>query len=698
MSASGEQRVKTVDVEPIETFLEEAEDRLDAITDVLTLLETSMDDSDENDRLGPTEDLVRAMFRDFHSIKGAASFLDFDEIVQTAHGAEDLLQEVRDNQLPLDRSTRMALTQSVRNLYQLLRKPRSEFRTGFGTADLPPGQTAAPDGPESHRPGPTESPGSDSDPEEAMVGLDDVILKDARRRSETLSSLIAQTVPLHITESRRELLPYVVLDLEQTVHEALESLKCTGSECSEKANQQLVESCKDLRNVLTYFGSATLECDLDVVELAVESIPSANKTRLAQLRPRLRAIFEVMLLRLSRLSEERDLLLYVDPLRHRLRALSEGRSLPGEAELPPDATLADVYRVDGIQVRAEPLQSPSASEPKGTPTQFLVQRLKKLTDNLSQLTQRPVRFETEVEDTDLSASLLGALSGPLAQIIRNSIDHGIENTADRKAAGKADVGTITLSITEESDQVVVSVGDDGRGIDGDEVAERARKRGLISADAIGRLSTEEKLRLILLPGLSTRNEVSTLSGRGVGMDLVVSDVRQLGGSLSIESTPTVGSRFILRIPSPGQRLWTFTIDGVLYGIPCESVEAVEPIDRETSPSSWQSEQGSIARMSLCELLTDVAGNATFTILMGRRVGKQIALTVPLEPNRERIPTQPLPATLLPGPGELVHAVGASTSGSVCLVLDPSHVYALATERRNRALHVGANHKSPPESS
>ncbi|WP_330970495.1 ATP-binding protein, partial [Lysobacter sp. A3-1-A15] len=130
----------------------------------------------------------------------------------------------------------------------------------------------------------------------------------------------------------------------------------------------------------------------------------------------------------------------------------------------------------------------------------------------------------------------------------NAIDHGIEPPSVRIEAGKPEQGRVRLSAQQEGDHVAIEVRDDGAGIDPDNIRDSALRKGLIDAEAAARLSTEECLQLIFLPGFSTRAEVSDLSGRGVGMDVVQSKIRELSGEVQIQSEPGRGTRFLIRVP------------------------------------------------------------------------------------------------------------------------------------------------------
>ena len=133
---------------------------------------------------------------------------------------------------------------------------------------------------------------------------------------------------------------------------------------------------------------------------------------------------------------------------------------------------------------------------------------------------KDIALELSGQNTDLDKGILDALAEPLAHLVRNAADHGIETAAERQAAGKPARGTIRLDSYHDGDQVVIEVSDDGRGLDRQKIVERTIERGILTADEAARLNEFEALHLIFTPGLSTADEVTEISGRGVGLDVV----------------------------------------------------------------------------------------------------------------------------------------------------------------------------------
>jgi two-component system, chemotaxis family, sensor kinase CheA len=161
---------------------------------------------------------------------------------------------------------------------------------------------------------------------------------------------------------------------------------------------------------------------------------------------------------------------------------------------------------------------------------------------------KKVSFVIEGKDIEFDRSMLDEMGDPLVHLLRNSLDHGIESPVERRAMGKGETGTILLSASRERSRAVIRVADDGRGIRRERVIARAVANGLVTADAAGDLGDDEVFRMLTLPGFSTAERVSDVSGRGVGLDVVATKVRALGGTLEITSTEGEGTVFTLRLP------------------------------------------------------------------------------------------------------------------------------------------------------
>lgn len=203
----------------------------------------------------------------------------------------------------------------------------------------------------------------------------------------------------------------------------------------------------------------------------------------------------------------------------------------------------------------------------------LLQRSSRIVRDLARKCGKPVEIEIDGEDTEVDKTIAEELSDPLMHIVRNAIDHGIESPKERASAGKSAVARIRFSASHEGSQIVVQVSDDGKGLDRAKILRKARERNLISNEE---LTDKEVAELIFNPGFSTAEVVTTISGRGVGMDVVRRHVEKLRGRVDVESTPGAGTKFIIRLP-----LTRAIIDGLVvrvgesrFVIPLSSVREI----------------------------------------------------------------------------------------------------------------------------
>jgi two-component system chemotaxis sensor kinase CheA len=182
------------------------------------------------------------------------------------------------------------------------------------------------------------------------------------------------------------------------------------------------------------------------------------------------------------------------------------------------------------------------------PLAKLFDRYPRVIRDMARLTDKRIRLEIEGRETEVDKSVLELLGDPLVHILRNSADHGVEPPDQRAEAGKPETGTIRLIAEHQGSHVRIAIEDDGRGIDRAVIGRKAVDKGLASEDQIAAMSDDEVLQFIFAPGFSTASEVSDLSGRGVGMDVVRTNVRRMNGSIGVQSTPGRGSTIEILIP------------------------------------------------------------------------------------------------------------------------------------------------------
>ncbi len=182
------------------------------------------------------------------------------------------------------------------------------------------------------------------------------------------------------------------------------------------------------------------------------------------------------------------------------------------------------------------------------PVSNVFSKMPRIVRDLSQSLGRQVKLQMEGQETELDKSLLEAIKDPLTHAVRNSLDHGIEPPDVRAAAGKDPEGTLRLRAVQEGSHVIIEVADDGAGISPEKIRAKAIERGLVTAERASLLAEREILQLIFLPGFSTAAAVTNVSGRGVGMDVVKTNVEKIGGKVELDSRPGKGTTLRLRIP------------------------------------------------------------------------------------------------------------------------------------------------------
>jgi two-component system chemotaxis sensor kinase CheA len=178
----------------------------------------------------------------------------------------------------------------------------------------------------------------------------------------------------------------------------------------------------------------------------------------------------------------------------------------------------------------------------------LFQKYPRMARDLARSLGKEVELVLEGEDTELDRAMIDDLADPLIHLVRNAVDHGVEPSAERIAAGKPERSTVHLSASQEGDHVAIVIRDDGRGMNPETLRRKAVEKGLIDADAANRLDPNQSLHLVFLPGFSTKDQVSSISGRGVGMDVVKTGIEKLNGRIEIESEVGVGTIFRISLP------------------------------------------------------------------------------------------------------------------------------------------------------
>ena len=203
--------------------------------------------------------------------------------------------------------------------------------------------------------------------------------------------------------------------------------------------------------------------------------------------------------------------------------------------------------VSNLDVVTADLQT-SVMKTRMQPIKKVFGRFPRLVRDLARNLKKEINLELVGEETDLDKNLVEALADPLVHLVRNAVDHGVETPEEREKAGKSRAGRVVLSAEQEGDHILLSITDDGKGMDADVLRAKAVEKGLLDKDAADRLNEFECYNLIFAPGFSTKTEISDVSGRGVGMDVVKTKISQLNGTVNVFSQKGQGSKIIIKVP------------------------------------------------------------------------------------------------------------------------------------------------------
>jgi two-component system chemotaxis sensor kinase CheA len=252
---------------------------------------------------------------------------------------------------------------------------------------------------------------------------------------------------------------------------------------------------------------------------------------------------------------------------HRTKLNDLGRQIAASAPAAGPELLEAVHQVASVSTQLQE----TIMDVRMLPIRHVFERFPRLVRDLAHQQGKQVELVLQGEDTRVDKAVIDEIGEPLVHLIRNAVDHGIEPTAVRVARGKSPTGTILLQAAQESNQVVITLVDDGSGIDAEEVRRKARERGLLGEQES--LSDREAIQLIFTEGFSTARTVTDVSGRGVGLDVVVQSMERLNGLIEAETMPGAGTKFTLQLPLTLAIITVLMVDvgGATYALPSGSV-------------------------------------------------------------------------------------------------------------------------------
>ena len=580
-----------------ETFIEEAHELLTELESSLLELETSPEDMEA----------VGRVFRAMHTIKGSGGMFGFTDIVSFTHNIETAYDFVREEKIPV---TEELISQTLLACDQIklmiegekadesVVEPLIEFFRGLVPAD--PEDEAEPDRTEGTEK--IEAPKKEVSfrirfkplPGFFKLGIDPKLLLEELAEMGT-ATIIPQTDEIPYFDELEPETSFLYWDIFVTTTQPEEHIKDVfifvedESEITieevDAEDMDYDEECPKLGEILMEkkdLDSEKLEKALSqqkrIGELLIESkivdegkVKSAieEQKRVKQLREKRKTKDKMTSIRVG--SDKLDAL--VDLV---------GELVTIQARLTQYVIKNSSQELKGITEEVERLTNglrDNALSMRMLPIGTTFSKFKRLVRDLSQSLGKDVVLTTEGGETELDKTVIESLDDPMVHIIRNCIDHGIESPDEREKAGKKRQGEVSLSAVHSGDSVLVKISDDGAGLDTETILEKAKSRGIISQEA--ELSRKEIFTLIFEPGFSTAKEVTNVSGRGVGMDVVRKNLENLRGSIDIESELGKGTTITLKLP-----LTLAIIDGLLvdigttyYVIPLSTVEKCVELTR-----------------------------------------------------------------------------------------------------------------------
>ncbi len=349
------------------------------------------------------------------------------------------------------------------------------------------------------------------------------------------------------------------------------------------------------------------------------------------------------------------------------------------------------------------------------PVSNIFSKMPRMVRDLSHALGRRVRIEMEGQETELDKSLLEAIKDPLTHAVRNALDHGIELPEVREAAGKDPEGTLRLRAAQEGSHVLIDVSDDGAGIDVDKIRQKAIERGLVTAERAAQQSERELLQLIFLPGFSTAAAVTNVSGRGVGMDVVRTNVERIGGKVELDSRPGKGTTLRLRIPLTLAIIPALIVRSVnqSFAVPQGALSELVHVPPEDAARTieWIEDaplyrlRGKLLPLVFLDRLLmpgivqpQLAGRDNFIAVLDAD-GRQFGLVVDGLADPEEIVVKPLSAVLK----DIGIYSGATVLGNaeLALILDPGAIAlkaGIALRREEEAAHAKDEMKEESEQS
>jgi two-component system, chemotaxis family, sensor kinase CheA len=503
------------DQELLEGFLAETTELLEKLDDDLISLEKNPEEAE----------LMNRIFRSIHTVKGASSFLGFDLLVKVTHKTEDVLNRLRKGELALNSQIMDVILEAVDLVKTLV-------------ADIKDGEIVE---------------------REIEVTIEKLIPFLSENAVE--AKVLAQG---QATQAAQGSQGQGTKDTTGT----LEAQAQSGSQNSVESS--LAASAAAAPSAAPAEPPAAMAAAVEAVKAAAPPKP-APKDAAKQPASKGEELADNSTVRVD-VKRLDDLMNQVGELvleRNRMIQLHSDY----QSGLDPTGFQDDFGKLSKrLNFVTSELQM-QVLKMRMLPVEKVFKKFPRIVRNLARDLGKEVDLQIIGEETELDRSVVDEIGDPLIHLIRNALDHGLETPDERIAAGKPRCGTVVLSAAHEGNQIVISIKDNGRGIDPDRISRKALEKGLVTEEQLATMGTREILDLLFLPGFSTKEQTTDLSGRGVGMDVVRTNIRKLNGIIEIKNEVGQGSEFILKLPLTLAIIQSLLVEveGEVYSIPLASV-------------------------------------------------------------------------------------------------------------------------------
>lgn len=496
------------DDEILQDFLVEAEEILEGLNEQLVDLENRPDDSD----------LLNSIFRGFHTIKGGAGFLALDAMVTLCHKGEDVFNLLRQG----DRSVDSEMMDTFLRVLDTLNSMFAEIQSGQeptpAEQDILNKLSHYQDAPAESLPAPepehvAEKSGDDEITEDEFEALLDELHGGAP------SGKTASTAPDDSASGSDEM----TQEEFEALLDELEGKQSAPAETAEKPAPAPAETASK---------PAPEPAPTAKPEKAAESPAAAAKPATPKAAPAETSVR----VDTARLDEIMNMVGELVLVRNRINTLES---------VFEDEEMAKA--VNNLGVVTGDLQA-AVMKTRMQPIKKVFGRFPRVVRDIARSLKKEINLETQGEDTDLDKNLVEALADPLVHLVRNAVDHGVEMPDDRERAGKPREGNVLLGAAQEGDHILLTISDDGAGMDPEVLRRKAVEKGVMDEEAASRLTESECFALIFSPGFSMKQEISDISGRGVGMDVVKNSISKLNGVIDIQSELGKGTKFLIKVP------------------------------------------------------------------------------------------------------------------------------------------------------